>query len=565
MVDEEIKDKIKNLYTQKKYEELIEVSEKYTLPEERPSGLINLIGLSYFLKKNPTQEDFSIALSSFESAYLKEKNSIHGLNAIKNLVIVGIKISNVVKEYVKFLHKAKDYYLEASNNFQNNIEFLQIGIFLFTYLLDKKKIKEIILNILNGNVDSKDLRGQSTFLINYYDEWSQKEKIDISKKNVKYFSKLNTKKIVKREYLVNNVINLGFVSCDLSANHSILYFLKDTIKHLDKSKFRIFIFSITRKNKNDSSQNEMRELSDEWFDLQEFSNQQIIDIIQEKKIDILFDLIGYTHTKRLEIFNSRAAPFQVSWLAYNNTTGFDTVDYLLADKNLIYQNEHDLYSEKILYLPNIWNAHCGFKYQRKFNELNALKLKNFTFGSFNTFMKISDETIHVWSNILKNVENSRLILKSSNFCNEDLLMHKFESYGVFNQVTILDKFNFLKHEDHLNFYKKIDLCLDPFPYNGVTTTFEALWMNVPVIVLKGNNFISRCGTSIIKNSNQDYFIASNKEDYVSKAVFLSKNLSQLNSIRKNLYENILDTDIFNTKKFSKNFNDMLLKIVDINN
>ena len=144
-------------------------------------------------------------------------------------------------------------------------------------------------------------------------------------------------------------------------------------------------------------------------------------------------------------------------------------------------------------------------------------------------------------------------------------MNKFKSYDVSNQVTILDKFNFLKHEDHLNFYKKIDLCLDPFPYNGVTTTFEALWMNVPVIVLKGNNFNSRCGTSIIKNSNQDYFIASNKEDYVSKAVFLSKNLSQLNSIRKNLYENILDTDIFNTKKFSKNFNDMLLKIVDINN
>ena len=119
MVDEEIKDKIKNLYTQKKYEEVIEVSEKFTLPKERPSGLINLIGLSYFLKKNPTKEDFSIALSSFERAYLKEKNSIHGLNAIKNLVIVGIKISNVLNEYAEFLHKAKDYYLEASTNFRS--------------------------------------------------------------------------------------------------------------------------------------------------------------------------------------------------------------------------------------------------------------------------------------------------------------------------------------------------------------------------------------------------------------------------------------------------------------
>ena len=141
MVSEEIKDKVKNLYIQKKYEEVIEVSEKYTLPEERPSGLINLIGISYYLKKNPTKEDINIALCSFENAYFKEKNSIHGLNAIKNLVIVGIKTSNIFKEYAEFLTKAKNYYLEASINFENNKEFLQTGILLFTYLLDKKKNK----------------------------------------------------------------------------------------------------------------------------------------------------------------------------------------------------------------------------------------------------------------------------------------------------------------------------------------------------------------------------------------------------------------------------------------
>lgn len=565
MISEEIKDKIKNLYIQKKYEEVIEVSEKLTLPEERPSGLINLIGASYYLKQNPTKEDLKIALSSFESAYLKEKNSIHGLNAIKNLVIVSIKSSNIFKEYVKYLDVAKNYYLEASINFEYNKEFLQTGILLFTYLLDKKKIKEIIIKIISGSVDSKDLRGQSTFMINYYEEWSQKDKIDISKQNIKYYSKLNVKKIDEREYLNKQVINLGFASCDLIKNHSILYFLKDTIKYLDRLKFRIFIFSFNKKNTNDLSQNEIRELSDEWFDLQDFNNQQIVDIIQEKKVDILFDLIGYTNPKRLEIFNSRVAPIQISWLAYCNTTGFDTVDYLLTDKNLINENEHDLYSEKIIYLPNIWNAHSGFNYQRKYNELRALNSKKFTFGSLNTFMKISDETIDAWSNILKEVENSNLILKSSNFCSEDILMKKFKSNGVSDQVIIYNKFSFLKHEDHLNLYRKIDLCLDTFPYNGVTTTFEALWMNIPVIVLKGNNFTSRCGASIIKNSKQDYLIANNKNEYVSKAAFLARNLNQLNSIRKDLYDNILATDLFDTKKFSRDFNDTLLKVVNPNN
>jgi predicted O-linked N-acetylglucosamine transferase (SPINDLY family) len=432
-------------------------------------------------------------------------------------------------------------------------------------LLDKKKIKEIIIKIISGSIDSKDLRGQSTFMINYYEEWSQKDKIDISKQNIKYYSKLNVKKIDEREYLNKQVINLGFASYDLIKNHSILYFLKDTIKYLDRLKFRIFIFSFNKKNTNDLSQNEIRELSDEWFDLQDFNNQQIVDIIQEKKVDILFDLIGYTNPKRLEIFNSRVAPIQISWLAYCNTTGFDTVDYLLTDKNLINENEHDLYSEKIIYLPNIWNAHSGFNYQRKYNELSALNTKKFTFGSLNTFMKISDETIDAWSNILKEVENSNLILKSSNFCSEDILMKKFKSNGVSDQVIIYNKFSFLKHEDHLNLYRKIDLCLDTFPYNGVTTTFEALWMNIPVIVLKGNNFTSRCGASIIKNSKQDYLIANNKNEYVSKAAFLARNLNQLNSIRKDLYDNILATDLFDTKKFSRDFNDTLLKVVNPNN
>ena len=565
MISEEIKNKIKDLYIQKKYDEVIEVTEKFTLPEERPSGLLNLVGTSYYLKRNPTKEDFCTALSLFESAYLKEKNSIHGLNAIKNLVIVGIKISNVSKEYLKFLHKAKNYYLEGSINFQDNIEFLQTGILLFTYLLDKKKIREIINTILNGSVASKDLRGQSTFMINYFDEWSQKEIFNISKQNIQYFSKLNTLKISKKEFLNNNIVNLGFVSCDLAKNHSILHFLKNTIKHLDRPKFKIFIFSINKKDTNDLSQNEIREFSDEWYDLHDFKNQQIADIIQEKKIDILFDLIGYTNSKRLEIFNSRLATVQVSWLAYCNTTGLDTVDYLLADKNLIYENEHNLYSEKIIYLPNIWNVHCGFKYQRKFNTLSALNLQEFTFGSFNTFMKISDENIDVWSNILTEIKNSKLILKSSNFCCEDLLMNKFKSNGVSDQVIIYNKFDFLNHEDHLNLYKKIDLCLDTFPYNGVTTTFESLWMNVPVIVLKGNNFTSRCGASIIKNSKQDYLLANSKNEYISKAIFLARNLDKLNSIRKSLYDNILSTDLFDTKKFSRDFNNTLLKLIDYNN
>ena len=560
MISEEIKEKIKNLYIHKKYEEVIEFTEKHTLPEERPSGLINLVGNSFYLKKNPTKNDIFNALSLFEQAYLREKNSLHGLNGIKNYVIVGIKVSSVFKEFSKYLLKAKDLYIEAENYFNQNEEFLQTGLLLFFHLLDKNKIKEIINKILKDSINSKDLRGQSTYMTNYFYDWPQESISNISKKNSEYYSKLNVKQIDKLAKLKNKIINLGFVSCDLIRNHSIYHFLKDTIKYLDKSKFRIFIFSLTRKDSNDLSQNYLRELSDEWFDLQEFDNQKVSEIIQEKNIEILFDLVGYTNSKRIEIFNSRMAPIQISWLAYCNTTGFNTVDYILTDKNLIYEKEYSLYSEKIINLRNIWNAHSGFNYERKFNELKALNKKFFTFGSLNNFMKISDETIDTWSKILNKVDNSILLLKSSNFCSEEILLNKFKSNGVEDKVKILRKADFLKHEDHLNLYNKIDLCLDTFPYNGVTTTFEALWMNVPVIVLKGNNFVSRCGESIIKNSKNDYLVANDVDEYVSKSVLLSQDLNKLNNIRKNIYEKILSSVLFDTKTFSKNFNETLLSI-----
>ncbi len=496
MISEEVKGKIKSLYLEKKHDELVNFIEKSTVAQNRPSALINILAISYHSKKNPTSDDFHQSLNLFEEAYLKEKDTINGLNAIKNLIITGIKICRVSKEFIKYLLKAKDLYLEAESNFNNKEEFLQSGILLFTYLLEKKKLREITNKILKGNIESNDLRGQATFLTNYFFDWSQEYIINISKQNSDYYSKLNVQKINKQINVNNKIINLGFVSCDLIRNHSVIYFLKNTLKFLDKSKFKIFIFSINKKDQNDVSQTELRKIASEWFDLQDLSNQKIVEIIQEKNIEILFDLIGYTNSKRLEIFNSRVAPIQISWLAFCNTTGFNTQDYILADKHLIYKNEYNLYSEKVVNLPNIWNAHAGFEYKRNFNKLPKLNNNLFTFGSFNNFMKISDEVINAWSVILERVENSKLLLKSSNFCNEDNLLKKFQEKGLDKKVIILDKFKFLNHEDHINLYKQIDLCLDTFPWNGVTTTFEALWMNVPVLVLKGYNYNSRCGDTI---------------------------------------------------------------------
>tara|TARA_B100000282_G_C31452042_1_gene362854 strand:+ start:34 stop:588 length:555 start_codon:yes stop_codon:yes gene_type:complete len=168
-------------------------------------------------------------------------------------------------------------------------------------------------------------------------------------------------------------------------------------------------------------------------------------------------------------------------------------------------------------------------------------------------MKINDEVLDVWIKILKKVKNSKIILKSSLYICEDVIKKRFEKEGLSNSLEILKKTKRNDFLSHLNTYNKIDLCLDTFPYNGVTTTFEALWKNVPVLTKKGYNFNSRCGESILKNANLSNFIAVNNEDYIEKASYYASNISELNTIRKDLFNQIYQTSLFDTKQFTNDF------------
>ena len=561
MIDKKVEKEINNLFLKKKFKDLIIFAEKNTTPYKRPSSVSNLIGISKIFQKNYSEKDVKSALDLFQETYLNDKKGPHGLNGLVHLTTLAIQFDQKYRNLYKYLSLSKDYYFEAQSYFEKNENFLRAGFLLFKYLLDQNNLKKIINEIYKGDIKSKILISWCLIFNNYFYDWSQKDHYSQTNLSSKLFPKFNTKKINNNKISKDQKINIGFVSADLYLNHSVTFFLKNTIRFMDKNKFNVYIFSFAKQRPDDKSQNELRKLTGNWFDLESYDNQQTINLIQQKDINILVDLMGYTAPDRIEIFNSRICPVQISWLAYCNTLGFNTVDYLIADHNLILSDEEKYYSEKILRLPNIWNAHSGFDYERKQNDLSDRNSKIFTFGSFNNFQKISLETIHTWSQILKSSSNFRLILKSSEYCNHVNLMEAFRKNKVDNQIEILDRSNYKNKKDHLDLYNKIDLALDTFPYNGVTTTFEALWMGVPVVVLRGYNFNSRCGESIIKNCNLDYFIASNQKEYVEKSVHLGKNIDELNDYRKRLFEDVLSSPLFDTKKFSENFSNLLLKII----
>ena len=436
------------------------------------------------------------------------------------------------------------------------------GVDVYKQLLEHSNVDKLLNELIKNNTNSKIIACSYSFIKNYNYDWNQIDYFKYSKKFVKFFPTLKSKNIKEIDYKKNKKIKIGFVAKDFAVNHSINYFLKDTLKNFDKNKFELFSFSLSSDNFIKGSSLELKNNFDKWYDLSNYNNQEIINKIQEERIEILFDIMGLTHADRIEIFNTRCSPVQISWMAFLNTVGFSNIDYIIADKYLIKSEEEHLYSEKILKLPNVWSSHSGFKFKRVYDQSPFKKNNSITFGSFNNYLKISDDVIKVWSKILKSIENSKLILKSSLNHNEKFILKKFSKYGVQDSLEFYSRNDFLELEDHIKLYKKIDLALDTFPYNGVTTTFEALWSGVPVLVMKGHNMNSRAGESILINGNVKNFIASDQEDYIKKAIFFGNNLDKLDKERDQIFNNILNSSLFNSKKFSFDLQKKLMKIYD---
>ena len=284
--------------------------------------------------------------------------------------------------------------------------------------------------------------------------------------------------------------------------------------------------------------------------------------IRECKINILIDITGYFSNNRFSIFKYKPAPLQISWMGYVNTMGMEEIDYILADPHLIKLEEENLYSEKVLRMPDIWNSHCGINENIKVNYAPIIKNGYITFGCFNNFSKVSMSCINTWSKILNSVDNSKLIIKGSSSDSDigiSRILKGFKNNNVNLDRVIFENYK-VDRKDHLEVYHNVDVCLDTFPYPGVTTSFEAIWMGVPVLTKKGNNFVSRCGESININLNLPDFLANDENDYISKAIIISKNKEKISEVRMSLREKSLNSKLFDKKSFGKAFYNLIKDI-----
>ena len=540
--------KVKKLLKENFFDETIVFIESNFSNIEKTSEILNILGFCKLRKKNSNNFDLLSAIENFRASYLKEKNTNQGVESLLNFIASSNK-ANQYKDSIKYFKET-----ELTMGYIRKL-FLAI-VNVYKRLNDVESVIYYLKKIMENDdgLEHNTLK-RYIFFNSYLNKWTQKDFFENTIKLEEIIPQYNFNKINIRK---NKKIKLAFLSSDIKNNHSVVGFLKTILENVNRDKFELIFFSNYKTNKEDEISVGLKTYFDEWINIENLNDIEAISIIRKNNINIMIDLMGLSSSDRLTLFKNRLAPIQILWLGYNNTSGLNQMDYLIADPNLIKKDEVKFYSEKILFLPNIWNCHSGFGILRKETPAPLMKNKYITFGSFNNTNKISDEVVSVWSKILQSTNNSRLIIKSSQVYSDEILKEKFEKNKVLNQITFLSKKN--SFEEHINEYQKIDLALDTFPYNGVTTSFEAIWMCVPVLTLKGFNPNSRAGESINKNLNMNYLIANNKDEYVLKAVELSKNFEKVIEIRKNLFDKALESNLFNVKKFSKEFYENLEKI-----
>jgi predicted O-linked N-acetylglucosamine transferase (SPINDLY family) len=296
----------------------------------------------------------------------------------------------------------------------------------------------------------------------------------------------------------------------------------------------------------------VRARADAWRDITTLDDDVAALLVRADGIDILIDLSLHTADNRLLLFARKPAPVQVSYLGYVGTSGVSTIDYRLSDPQLDPPGaDVSVYSEQTVRLArSYWCFHpVGL-----FPEVGPLPAQSgggVTFGCLNNFCKVSSAALQLWAQVLGAVPGSNLLLHAPAGVDVAAVRKRFEVADVDGErVQFVGQQGW---QAYLETYNRIDIALDPFPYNGGVTTADGLWMGVPAVTLLGQNAVGRAGSSILTNANLPELIADSPQAYVRLAAALAADLTQLAALRSGLRSRMTVSPLMNAPRFARDF------------
>ncbi len=331
-------------------------------------------------------------------------------------------------------------------------------------------------------------------------------------------------------------LRVGYVSPDF-VNHAVAFFIEPVLAAHDRAKIEVFAYANALAE--DAVTARLRPFCEHWRDIARLGDDEAAALIRADGIDILVDLAGHTGRNRLQLFARKPSPVQVAWIGYPNTTGLATMDCRLTDEISDPVGVTDaFFSEKLVRLPGPFLCYRPADESPPVGPLPLLSNGHVTFGCFNHASKLSAPVIALWSRLLAAHSTARLRLKSRGLDDATAaagLHAKFAAHGVEPSRILIDGRS-LSTEGHQRLYHEIDVALDPFPYNGTTTTCEALWMGVPVVTLAGATHVSRVGASLLTHFGAPEWVAATEDEYLRITGELLADTARLAEIRGGLRE-----------------------------
>ena len=357
---------------------------------------------------------------------------------------------------------------------------------------------------------------------------------------------------ILRPVRADKKIRIGYFSADFWA-HATAHLMVEMIELHDKSAFEILAFSYGSQNA-DTMRSRLERGFDEFIDAHALTNEELVELARSKQLDIAIDLKGYTLNSRLGIFAKRVAPLQISYLGYPGTLADPSMDYLVADPQIVPREYVGFYAEKILWMPDTYQVN------QKFNPLPepspdreqfGLPRDLFVFAAFNNNYKITPIWFDVWMRILRRVPNSVLWVLEDNEWVKNNLLNETRRRGVdAHRIHFAPR---LPREQHLQRQRCADLFLDTFPCNAHTTASDALRYGLPLLTCRGEGFASRVAYSLLCAVGLPELATDSAQGYENMAVDLASNDEKLKAIKMKLSDALMNSKLFDTQNFVQNF------------
>jgi protein O-GlcNAc transferase len=343
-------------------------------------------------------------------------------------------------------------------------------------------------------------------------------------------------------------LRIGYVSPDFR-DHAVGHFVLPLLENHDRERFEVFCYSGVPRP--DSMTERFRALAAGWRNTIGVPDARLTEMIREDGVDILVDLTMHTAGNRLTMFARQPAPVQVAWLGYPGSTGLPGIGYRLTDARLEPPGEESAWSaEERIRLTDSWCCYRPAADSPEVNALPALSAERVIFGSLNNFAKVNEGVLARWARVLEAVQGSRLVMRCPEGQARKRVMGFFGARGI--GMERLELVGYMSRWEYLKLYHRIDLALDPFPYNGTTTTCEALWMGTPVLTLPGAMPASRAGLSLLSSIGLEELVTYSEMNYLRLAADLAGNLPRLADLRASLRRRMQASPLMDAPRFARN-------------